>query len=200
MIDSLAKVSVFIFDFIRSNIFIVFGLYSIVYIICTFILKDKKKINKFDVLSCRLISFSGLIYFGCFLLLIIFTLCKGSEEKEMLTNRMFGPYWFAFFLPPTIYLIITQLLRIPKIRSSKVARLLFISFMLIPFEVYIIIITSLNRDYFPSSWNIYQKTSVFDVIIGFSYKFLLYLIFLGLFYMITERLKNRFDEPNKEIN
>lgn len=198
MIDSSIKMLASIMDFIRIDIFTVFGLYSIIYVICAIVLKDKHKVNKFDAISCRLINFSGLVYFGCFLFSIILILCKGDEAKEALTNRMFGPYWFAYFSQPITYLLITQLLRLQKVRNSKIARLLFVPFMLITFEVYVILMTSLHRDNLANNWS--MDISIFEVIIGFSTKILFYIIIVGLFYLVTERLRNRLYPLTKEIN
>jgi len=201
--DAFTFVLMLIMDFIRIDIFIVFGLYSLIFLIGSIILKDKDRLYKLDDLSSRFISFSGLVYFSCFLILIIFFLIKGGEERVNLFNRMFGPYWFAFFLPPLTYLLITQIIRFKWVRKSKVIRLLFIPFLLITFEQFFVLITSLHRDYMPSSWSMVTNInlSIFEIITGFLIKILFYSVYIGLFYLITERLKKfSFAKPNKEIN
>lgn len=185
--DLLIKILAFTINFIGTDIFTVFGFYSFLYIVFSFLLRKNSKAYEFDNISCQLISFSGLVYFSCFLLSIIFILYKGDEEKFSLINRMFGPYWFLFFLQPITYLIITQLLRFKKVKNSKIARLLLIPFYLFSYEMLVILMTSLHRDYLPSSWSI--NLSISDILVGIFIKILLYLIILGLFFIFYKQLK-----------
>lgn len=185
--DLLIKILAFTINFISTDIFIVFGFYSFLYIVFSFFLKKSTKAYEFDNISCQLISFSGLVYFSCFLLSIVFIPHKGEEENFSLINRMFGPYWFLFFLQPITYLIITQLLRFKKVKNSKIARLLLIPFYLMSYEMLVILMTSLYRDYLPSSWSI--DIYISDIFVGMFIKILLYLFILGLFFIFSKQLK-----------
>ncbi|WAC39987.1 hypothetical protein [Pedobacter sp. SL55] len=195
MVDLLIKILTFTINFISKDIFITFGFYSFLYIVFSFFLKKSSKAYEFDNISCQLISFSGLVYFSCFLLSIVFILHKGEEEKFSLINRMFGPYWFLFFLQPITYLIITQLLRFKKVKNSKIARLLLVPFFILTYEILTILTTSIHRDYLPSSWGI--SFSLPDMMIYFPTKLLFYLIVVVVFYIITEQLK-KFRSKNKQ--
>ncbi|RZK55319.1 MAG: hypothetical protein EOO91_14305 [Pedobacter sp.] len=190
-------------DFIRIDIFIAFGIYSLLFLISSFIFTDKDRLYRLDELSARFISFIGLVYFSCFLTAITFPLFRGGEERINLLSRMFGPYWFAFFLPSLTYLLITQLIRFKWIRKSRTTRLFFVPFMLITFEQFVILITSLDRDYMPSSWSMATdiNLSTFEMVFSLLIKILFYSIYIGLFYLITEKLKKfSFAKPNKETN
>jgi molybdopterin-containing oxidoreductase family membrane subunit len=106
---------------------------------------------------------------------------SGSEfEIYMLKNRLVGPYAPCYYLLLTCNVIIPQLLWSAKIRVNTVA--LWILSLVINvgmwLERFIIIVTSLHRDFVPSSWGMYYPT-FWDVttFLG-TISFFLFLIFL----------------------
>jgi Ni/Fe-hydrogenase subunit HybB-like protein len=81
-------------------------------------------------------------------------------EKYMVWNRITGPYryhWFALILCNGI---LPQLLWFKRIRNSVVALFLLSIVVNIGMwlERYVIIVTSLHRDFLPSSWGMYHGT------------------------------------------
>jgi molybdopterin-containing oxidoreductase family membrane subunit len=95
-------------------------------------------------------------------------------EKFMMQNRMFGPYGFTYWLLVATNIAIPQLLWVYKIRNNLVY--LWLISMVINvgmwLERFVIVITSLTRDFVPSSWGTYWPT-IWDWII--------YLGTIGLF-------------------
>jgi Ni/Fe-hydrogenase subunit HybB-like protein len=81
-------------------------------------------------------------------------------EGYMLLNRMKGPYAPAFWMLILCNVLVPQLLWSRKIRSSMV--LLFVISIVINvgmwLERFVIIVTSLHRDYLPSSWGMFYPT------------------------------------------
>jgi molybdopterin-containing oxidoreductase family membrane subunit len=81
-------------------------------------------------------------------------------EKFMMLNRMFGPYWWAYWLLIGTNIITPQLLWSFNIRNNLVA--LWLISMVINIgmwlERFVIVITSLTRDFVPSSWGTYWPT------------------------------------------
>jgi len=86
----------------------------------------------------------------------------GAEEYEefMLWNRMHGPYAPAYWSLLICNIGIPQLLWSRKIRSSVAA--LFVIAIIVNvgmwLERFIIVVTSLHRDFLPSSWRMYYPT------------------------------------------
>jgi molybdopterin-containing oxidoreductase family membrane subunit len=81
-------------------------------------------------------------------------------ERYMLWNRMTGPYWWAYWLLILCNVIAPNLLWIKNLRTS-VPFLFGISFVVslgMWLERFVIIVTSLHRDFLPSSWGIYAGT------------------------------------------
>jgi Ni/Fe-hydrogenase subunit HybB-like protein len=90
---------------------------------------------------------------------------SGEFERFMLINRATGPYAPQFWLLLTCNIFIPQLLWIGKIRAS--APCLFVISLIVNtgmwLERYIIIVTSLHRDFVPSSWGMYRGTWYGDI-------------------------------------
>lgn len=86
---------------------------------------------------------------------------SGNEFERFATwNRMTGPYWPAFWLLVLCNLVVPQLLWLKKVRTN-VALLFCICLDVLLgmwLERFIIVVTSLHRDFLPSSWGIYWGT------------------------------------------
>jgi molybdopterin-containing oxidoreductase family membrane subunit len=81
-------------------------------------------------------------------------------EWYMTINRMRGPYWPMYWTLILGNVVIPQLLWMKRIRRSTLALFLIALVVNVGMwvERYVIIITSLHRDYLPSSWGMYSGT------------------------------------------
>jgi molybdopterin-containing oxidoreductase family membrane subunit len=112
-----------------------------------------------------------------------------TYEMFMMKNRMTGPYGWAYWLLILCNVLVPQLLWIRKIRWSIPA--IFIVSLVVSvgmwLERYVIIVTSLHRDFLPSSWGMYSPTivdwSMFIGTIGFF--FALFFLFIRFLPMIS---------------
>ena len=81
-------------------------------------------------------------------------------ESYMLWNRLAGPYFPAYGLLLLCNIVIPQLLWRPSVRANALA--LFVISIIINIgmwlERFIIVVTSLHRDFLPSSWGMYYPT------------------------------------------
>ncbi len=85
---------------------------------------------------------------------------SGGFDKFMIQNRMMGPYAFWYWVLITCNIVIPQLMWFKKIRMN-VAILFAISLVVnigMWLERFIIVITSLHRDFMPSAWGMYYPT------------------------------------------
>ncbi|HEY6553405.1 MAG TPA: NrfD/PsrC family molybdoenzyme membrane anchor subunit [Vicinamibacteria bacterium] len=81
-------------------------------------------------------------------------------ESFMMKNRMFGPYWWAYWALILCNVVAPNLLWVKNLRTN-VAFLFCISLVVsvgMWLERFVIIVTSLHRDYLPSSWGLYAGT------------------------------------------
>jgi molybdopterin-containing oxidoreductase family membrane subunit len=81
-------------------------------------------------------------------------------EGFMIWNRMFGPYWFIYWLLIFCNIITPQWLWFKQVRTSALG--LFLVAMVVNvgmwLERFVIVVTSLHRDFLPSSWGMYYPT------------------------------------------
>ncbi len=83
-------------------------------------------------------------------------------ERYAFVNRATGPYWWAYWTMMTCNVVTPQLFWSQRIRRSLVASFIISIFVNVGmwFERFVIIVTSLHRDYIPSSWVMYSPTWV----------------------------------------
>src|SRR5262249_3121991 len=83
-----------------------------------------------------------------------------AYEGFMMWNRMTGPYWWAYSLLILCNIVTPQLLWSRRIRTN-VAVLFAISIVVnigMWLERFVIVVTSLHRDFLPSSWGRFSPT------------------------------------------
>jgi molybdopterin-containing oxidoreductase family membrane subunit len=81
-------------------------------------------------------------------------------EQFMMANRAFGPYGWIFWALMSLNVFIPQLLWSKKIRTNTVA-LFFVALAVnigMWVERFVIVVTSLHRDFTPSAWGMYYPT------------------------------------------
>jgi len=83
-------------------------------------------------------------------------------EHFALINRATGPYWWAYWIMMTANVISPQLLWIKKLRTNLVFTFCLSIVINIGmwFERFVIVVTSLHRDYLTSAWTMYKPTIV----------------------------------------
>jgi len=88
----------------------------------------------------------------------------GAEPYEKFTflNRATGPYWWAYWIMISCNVISPQLFWFRRIRRSIVWLFIISIFVNIGmwFERFVIVVTSLNRDFLPGSWGYFSPTIV----------------------------------------
>jgi len=115
---------------------------------------------------------------------------SGSEwEGFIFKNRAFGPYGWAYAIMFTCNAVVPQLFWSKSLRRNPVA--LFVVSVLVNvgmyFERFVIVVTSLHRDFLPSSWGMYHFTLWdYAILIGsFGLFFTLFLLFVRVLPVIA---------------
>jgi Ni/Fe-hydrogenase subunit HybB-like protein len=173
--------------FVIGAIFSGFGMVLTLMIIVRKVFKYEDFVTQghLDAIT-RILTFISLIM-GTAYMTELFVAWYGGTEYEMFTfmkNRITGDYTFAFWAMITCNAIIPQLFWFKKIRKNLT--LVFIISLIINvgmwFERYVIVVTSLSKDFLPSSWASYHPT-IYDktFFIGTLGIFLLGLLFFFRF-------------------
>jgi molybdopterin-containing oxidoreductase family membrane subunit len=152
-------------------------------------LQDYFTINTFDKIA-KIMMATGLMVGYAYSIEFFMAWYSGNEyERFALINRAFGPYAWAYWIMFSCNVFIPQLLWIRKLRRS--IPMLFVVSILVNvgmwFERFVIVVTSLHRDFLPSSWD-YYKPTIFDIgtfVGSFGLFLALFLIFLRVLPMIA---------------
>ncbi len=127
---------------------------------------------------------TGLIVFYGYVMEVFFGFYSGSlyERYLVLQNRMLGPYAWSFYMLWLCNGLIPQVLWWKKCRTN-IWWLLFVSAAVTVgmwLERFVIIVTSLSRDYMPDVWAMYYPTIVDFMILAGTIGFfiLLFLLFI----------------------
>jgi len=110
-------------------------------------------------------------------------------ERFAFINRALGPYAWAYWIMVTCNVVVPQLFWFKKLRTS--IPLLFVASLLINlgmwFERFVIVVTSLHRDFLPSSWGLYAPTAwdVLTLIGSFGLFFTMFCLFVRFLPMVA---------------
>lgn len=112
---------------------------------------------------CKIILFTGGIVALAYATEMFMAWYSVNEyERFAFLNRAMGPYSWAYWTMVTCNVILPQIFWFKKVRRS--VPIIFIMSIVINigmwFERFVIIVTSLHRDFLPSSWVMYQPTLV----------------------------------------
>jgi len=141
-------------------------------------MKHLENMNKVMLLTAMMVGYAYIIEF--------FTAWYSGNmyERFAFINRATGPYWWAYWTMMSCNVIVPQIFWFKKLRTN--IKVMFVASLLINvgmwFERFVIIVTSLHRDFLPSSWGYYRMT-IYEVamLVGsFGFFFMFFLIFCRL--------------------
>ena len=119
-------------------------------------MKHLELMNKIMLVTGSLVGYAYAMEF--------FVAAYSGNDYELFTfvNRATGPYWWAYWSMVTCNVIIPQVFWFKRVRTSIPA--MFVISLLINvgmwFERFVIIVTTLHRDYLPSAWGMFSPTMV----------------------------------------
>ncbi len=177
--------------FVAGAIFSGFAMVMTLAIIArkAFHMEDFITINHLEKMA-KIIMVTGLMVGYAYSMEFFISWYSGNEfEKFAFINRAFGPYAWAYWIMISCNVIIPQMFWSKKLRTNVAVLFVLSIFVNIGmwFERFVIIASSLSRDYLPSSWDYYSPT-IWDIstLIGsFGLFFTLFLLFLRFLPMIS---------------
>jgi molybdopterin-containing oxidoreductase family membrane subunit len=150
--------------FVAGAIFSGFGMVLTLLVIARKVLnyEDYITVHHLDAM-CKVVMLTGTIV-GCAYITEFFIAWYSGVEYEQyaFVNRATGPYWWAYWSMMSCNLLAPQIFWSKKMRQNPTV--IFIMSIIVNigmwFERFVIIVTSLHRDYLPSSWIYYRPTWV----------------------------------------
>ena len=148
------------FAMVQNSLIVVRQLFGLKHLIT---LDTLEKMNKVMIVTGSMVGYAyGMEFFIAWY--------SGSQfETFVFLNRALGPYAWAYWTMITCNVVFPQLFWSKRVRRSIPA--MFVIAILVNvgmwFERFVIIVTSLSRDYLPSSWGHYTPSPVdFGIFIG----------------------------------
>jgi len=112
---------------------------------------------------CKVIIFTSCIVGYAYIMELFMAWYSGNPfERAAFWYRATGPYWWAYALMILCNVIMPQLFWIKSIRTNLLLVWLIVQFPNVGmwFERFVIIATTLTRDFLPSSWGMFHPTWV----------------------------------------
>ncbi len=177
--------------FVAGAIFSGFGM------VLTLILPLRKLLGLEDIvtrrhidLMCKVTLATGSIVGYAYATEFFIAWYSGNPyERFTFQNRAFGPYAWAYWIMISCNVIAPQLFWFKRVRSNLI--IVFILSIVVNigmwFERFVIVVTSLHRDFIPSNWGYFQPTWV-DILTyagTFGLFFTFFLLFLRFLPMIA---------------
>ena len=110
---------------------------------------------------CKVMLATGLIVGYGYAAEVFFGWYSANPNEQFMTwNRMFGPYWWSYWGLILTNILIPQLLWFHKFRMNKPV-VFFICLTIsvgMWLERFVIVVTSLHREFMPSKWGMYYPT------------------------------------------
>ena len=152
-------------------------------------LKDYITIYHIELMNIIIIITGSIVGVAYLTELFISWYSGVPAEQYAFLNRATGPYWWAYWIMMTCNVISPQLFWIRKIRTSIVASFILSIVVNIGmwFERFVIIVTSLHRDYLPSSWAMFYPTfyDVGEYLFSLGFFFTCFLLFAKFFPVVN---------------
>ncbi len=150
--------------FVAGAIFSGFGMVLTLLVIARKVMnyEDYITIHHLDAM-CKVVMLTGTIVGTAYITEFFIAWYSGVEyEQYAFANRATGPYWWAYWTMMSCNLLAPQIFWFKKMRQNPT--IIFIMSIIVNigmwFERFVIIVTSLHRDYLPSSWIYYRPTWV----------------------------------------
>jgi Ni/Fe-hydrogenase subunit HybB-like protein len=152
-------------------------------------LEDYITVNHVESMN-KIIILTGSIVGIAYLTEFFMAWYSGVEfEQYAFFNRAFGPYAWAYWIMMTCNVVTPQLFWFKKLRRNLWFTFVISIFINIGmwFERFVIVVTSLHRDFLPSSWAMYKPTLVeVGLYVGtIGLFFTMFLLFIRVFPVIA---------------
>jgi Ni/Fe-hydrogenase subunit HybB-like protein len=123
-------------------------------------LEDLITMHHLDNMAKVMLTTGLFVFYGYIMEVFFAWYSANPNEAYMMSNRATGPYAPMYWVLLICNGVVPQLLWSPRLRAS--VPLLFIISLVVSLgmwlERYIIVVTSLHRDFLPSSWGMYSGT------------------------------------------
>jgi molybdopterin-containing oxidoreductase family membrane subunit len=150
--------------FVAGAVFSGFAMVQTLMILCrrAFHLEDLLTPRHIENMNKILLATGSMVGYAYAMEFFIAWYSGNPYEKFTFINRAFGPYAWAYWTMVTCNVFLPQLFWLKRVRTSIAVTFVLSLFVNVGmwFERFVIIVTSLHRDFLPSSWGYFRPTLV----------------------------------------
>lgn len=164
-------------DIIIDAIFFGFCVFSVIFYLTPI---RKMNFNRLDKTATVVFQLSSLVG----LLLVLDEIFGNNYDLHGFIGRFTGVYAVWYILLYTFMYVIPHLFWWKKIRTSRVYRIIFslIFLFAVNFENFVILITSMHRDYLPSNWQSYSYNYTGIMVLNWLIELLIFAMVISIVY------------------
>jgi len=144
-------------------------------------LKDLVTIRHLENMNKIMLATGSMVGYAYMVEFFMAWYSGNAYEQFAFINRAFGPYAWAYWTMVTCNVVAPQMFWFKKIRTTPWMMVIVAIFINIGmwFERFVIVVTSLGRDFLPSSWGLFKPTAVDTAMLvgSFGLFFTLFLLF-----------------------
>jgi len=144
-------------------------------------LKDLVTIRHLENMNKIMLATGSMVGYAYMIEFFMAWYSGNGYEQFAFINRAFGPYAWAYWTMVTCNVVAPQMFWFKKIRTTPWMMVIVAVFINIGmwFERFVIVVTSLGRDFLPSSWGLFKPTAIdMAMLVGsFGLFFTLFLLF-----------------------
>ncbi len=150
--------------FVAGAVFSGFAMVMTLMLICRQVygLKDIMTMKHLELMNKIMLVTGSLVGYAYSMEFFMAWYSGNAYERYVFINRATGPYWWAYWTMVTCNVISPQLFWSKRLRTS-IPVMFAVSITInigMWFERFVIIVTSLHRDYLPSSWGMFHPTLI----------------------------------------
>jgi hypothetical protein len=179
-----------VFQFIKQDLMVGFGVYSVVLFISKHLRKPSPSILEFDLSACKLvinlILFSGIIWLLS--VVVNYLLITDEVVKHTIWIRMTGQYWYAFWLQMITWVLASQGLRSKYLQQSILYRIFLSSLFVFTFEIIAVLISQIHNDFLPQSFSLGWGLGF--TLTNLILKLIEFVLIVGIFHHVKKYLCN----------
>jgi molybdopterin-containing oxidoreductase family membrane subunit len=148
--------------FVAGAVYSGFAMVMTLMLICRQVygLKDLMTMKHLELMNKIMLVTGSLVGYAYSMEFFIAYYSGNQYERYLFINRVTGPYWWAWWWMATCNVLVPQLFWFKRLRTS--IPVMFAVSILVNigmwFERFVIIVTSLHRDFLPSSWGMFHPT------------------------------------------
>ena len=188
----------FLGDFLRIDIFVGFGFYSIIYFLLRLIFRENTFLTEFDKSVVQAIIFGGFLWLCLWLIgtLVFYQGLENGIEKQEYIERAIGKHSYGIWIQPFFWFSLTQLYRMGIIRKFLISRIIISLLFALTFEQFMILVTSIHRDFSPDNWTFgYNLTlSPYWIFLGWLSKILLFIFVVVFYHFGIKKIKTLYNK------